>query len=458
MAAKKKKIVKDVEKEIDLDSIITSVGDELELAPTNLIRGGNVKDAVSTGILALDLILGGGWSPGRRCNIFGREQGGKSTLLYLAVKSCIDAGIHTVFFDFEGATDADRVQRMGVKVDWARELESKEPVYFRYYDNMKHGEQMFRLAKRVMDQLPERADGPVQVAFFLDSLPTVPPEEQVEKDDIGTNAMRARLFSEQLPLIKSRVSAKRCIWIDTNQLKTNPRQAYGNPEYEMCGDAVKTISDIRVKAKKTIPPAGRGRPEKKTYIEEEKCWDGFGMDKYTFSEMYVTKNKSFSPFRGCIVRIWFEEAGGPGRGVDPVYDVFEYLKLTGQIELVKRPAREGDKKKISCFKIALAPYNEPRTVKIYKTDKDGEDVINKETGEVETEDAQRDFWTWSDLKELLLNPAIKKMGKQWDIVTVCRKQLSNGEAFEMYFKTINANSGSVSEDEEEDEKKETSDG
>jgi RecA/RadA recombinase len=441
MAQRKKKDAA-ISADVDLDKIITEQADSLELTPTNLIRGGCVKDAVSTGSLALDLVLGGGWPPGRRSNVFGREQGGKSTLLYYAVKACISAGIHTVFYDFEGSTEGDRMQRIGVQIDWAKELAANEPVLFRYYDRMKHGEQVFRHAKRVLDRLPDKDTGPVQIVFFLDSLPTVIPEAQADDDETGANALRARLFSDQLPLIKSRLAAKRCIWIDTNQLKTNPRQLFGNPEYEMCGDAVKTLSDVRVKAKKTVPPPGRGRSEKKSYIEEEACWDRSGVDKYTFSQFYITKNKSFSPFRECTLRIWFEEAGIPGRGIDPVYDVFEYLSLTGQIRLVKRKMRESDKDKKPAFLIDIAPFNEERVVGLPKpkVDAKGEDTYNAETGEVEmeVETLKRDFWSWGDLKDLILNPANTKGAdrKKWDIIAACRDQINDNSAFERYFANI----------------------
>ena len=43
---------------------------------------GLVRDALSSGSLVLDLILGGGWAPGRVCAPVGPEGGGKSTILF----------------------------------------------------------------------------------------------------------------------------------------------------------------------------------------------------------------------------------------------------------------------------------------------------------------------------------------------------------------------------------------
>jgi RecA/RadA recombinase len=432
---------------LDIDKLIEKECKGLKLAPTNLKRGNNVKDAVSTGSLALDLILGGGWAPGRRSNVFGREAVGKSTLIYYAIKAAIAQGIRCLFFDFEGATDADRVERIGVRIDWADELKRKEPILFRYFDTMKSGEQMFRLCHRILQDLPDKDEGQVQLAIFLDSLPTVVPEAQRDNDESNANAMRASLFSSKLPLVKSLVSSKRCAWIDVNQLRTKPQVMFGNPEYEPCGEAVRTQSDCRVKASKTIAPKGRGpvkhpKGESK-YIETESCWDGRGQDRYNQMNLYCIKNKGFSPNRGCSLRIWFEEAGVPGRGIDPVFDVYEYLRLTGQIRYSAK-----------MLWIDLPPFNEEREVKVPVWDDKAKDYKHDpETGEIEFASEVRKNWTWLQLKQLILDPeATKGKGmKKYDITAACRKQLNDESAWGLYFEHQMAlNQASSSDDEEED--------
>lgn len=414
---------------VDIDAIINDVSKGVELPPTNLQRGHLVRDAVSTGSLALDLSLGGGWPPGRRSNIFGKEQVGKSTLLYFAVKACIAQKIYVIMYDWEGSTDSDRVERIGVKTNWMKELKDNEPVYFRYYDRMVHGQQMFKHAMKILDALPDRDSGPTQVAFFCDSLPTVVPAAQAEDSETNVNALRASLYSSQLPVIKSRLSAKRCIWIDTNQIRTNPRTSYGNPEYEMCGEAVKTLSDVRVKAKKAVPPKGRGRPENNKYIEQEPSWDKTGIDRYNFAALTVVKNKAFSPNRECTLRIWFEESGQPGRGIDPVFDCYEYLRMTGQLTYRAKQ-----------FTIKLPPFSEERTVMVPEVNpKTKEIVYDKKTGEVRFIEDKRSTWTWDELKDLLLNPAIHTKGNEkWNLIKACRKQLQDGTAFQLYFQAMTA--------------------
>ncbi len=409
---------------VDIDAICDAVSKDLKLPPTNLARGELVSDAVSTGTLAIDLILGGGFAPGRRSNVFGREQAGKTTLLYHAVKACLDRGIYVIFYDFEGSTDGDRVERIGVRHDWTAELKAKQPVLFRYFDKMQHGEQMFQHAHRILQKLPDREEGPVQIVFCLDSLPTVLPQQKAENDETHANSLRARLFSDNLPLIKTLLSSKRCAWLDVNQLRDRPQVRYGSPEYEPCGEAVRTGSDCRLKVKKTIPTGGRGRPENKRYIEEEPSWDGPGVDRYNFANYYVVKNKSFAPFRDATTRMWFEESGQPGRGIDPVYDVYEYLRLTGQVQYRNRPQRE--------FVISLPPFDQEREVLVDEVDKNGEPKVDKD-GVVKQKAVKRDAWTWRELKGLVLRPDLHDNIP--DITATCRQQIDNHSAFELYFST-----------------------
>ncbi len=351
--------------------------------------------------------------------------------MYFAMLACIRQGIRVLFFDWEGSTDPDRAERIGIPLDWAEQLKRKEPVLFRYFDRMRTGQQMFRLARRIMNQLPDREEGPVQLAFFCDSLPNVVPEQQDENDETGANALRARLFSENLPLIKSQLAAKRCIWIDVNQMRTKPGFSLGNPEYEPCGEAAKTQSDIRIKAKKTIADKEAKKVRKlmyakeSKYIEVEQTWDGRGVDKYNQMTFYVTKNKAFSPNRGTTLRLWFEEAGEPGRGIDPVFDCFEYLRLTGQVHLRKK-----------MMTIDIPPFNQEREVHIPVWDEKKKDwKHDPETGEIEVEVQKRDTWTWMDFKQLILDPDSTKGAerKKFDIIAACRKQLEDESAWALYF-------------------------
>lgn len=377
------------------DSLIDGVCSDLRLPPTNLQRGGLLKDAVSTGALAADLILGGGWPPGMISVPFGFEQSGKSTLAYFANLAAVENKIHTMFFDWEGSTDADRIERMGLKIDWTKEAEAGQPVYFRYFNTMRHGEQMFRTMKRILDKMPDRFEGPPQMLFFLDSVPAVVPQATDEDDEGKVAARRAAMYSDMLPLIKSRMAAKRCLLIMTNQTRENPRPKFGGKsEYEPGGNAVKFYSDVRLRMSKTVHPWGG-----KSYVHEELGWDGTGLDKYTFHKVKTVKNKAFSPNREAILRIHFEENGLPGRGIDPVWDVYEYLRLTGQVRRGRRKAKSATE---SCLIFDTGFHD--------------------------------DLLLWHEFKEIVANPANK--GTKLDFRQKAREEILSGDAFNKYYENL----------------------
>ena len=63
----------------DYDDLISEVSQSVGMTPFGLKRQDFVDVAVSTGLLAYDLCVGGGHAPGRFCGKYGPEAGGKST-------------------------------------------------------------------------------------------------------------------------------------------------------------------------------------------------------------------------------------------------------------------------------------------------------------------------------------------------------------------------------------------
>jgi RecA/RadA recombinase len=68
-------------------------------------RKGCVNDALSTGAIALDLALGGGWAPGKVGSLVGPEMSGKSTLLFKTLIEAMKSEIPVNFYDAEGSLD-----------------------------------------------------------------------------------------------------------------------------------------------------------------------------------------------------------------------------------------------------------------------------------------------------------------------------------------------------------------
>lgn len=364
---------------MDFDILVDAVHKELDVMPISLNRADFVVNAVSTSCLVLDLIIGGGWHYGKWVVLFGVEGSGKSSVCYTSLKSAVNAGIPVIFMDYETSTDPDYLSRiLGVPLDTLFGKKDEDGNYITKpmirYEQPETAEKGFRLMHRILKGLPNKieedgkyyfvydtktvgkdgkakengieeklkaakvkyvkddngklrvqaANGLPQVIFFIDSFVAMFPEARDEDDEKSAMAQVARVFSENAAMIKNRIGNKRACIIGTNQIRLRPG-AYGNPEYEPAGEALKFFSDVRVKTKTIAVPVGTG------VIEEEECWDGDGIDRYRYVNLSVPKNKVFSPFRQSNIRFWFEEKGGPGRGIDPVFDCFQYLEETGQV-------------------------------------------------------------------------------------------------------------------------------
>ena len=98
------------------------------------------------------------------------------------------------------------------------------------------------------------------------------------------------------------------------------------------------------------------------------------------------------PHKQAWVRWWFDSNGAPGPGIDPVFDTFQYLKMTGQL------SKAGVK-----FQIELPGHE----------------------AEVNT----------AEFKALVLNPENKDALRQ-----ACWTQLREGDGFQRYFKTPQSDS------------------
>lgn len=345
-----------------------------------------------------------------------------STLLYNAMPNSALRGIPTRMGDAEGSTDpaylSNIIGRYGLSLTDMFGAKDKKGKYvvrplIRYYQPTT-GESWFRLMSRRLDMLPDRVqksikgkiewvdiypngeevvrgDGNIQEIWFMDSLPAFLPEN-IERDDEKTAmATQARMYSQEMPRIMSKMSKKRVTLIATNQIRLRPGVSFGNPEYLPCGEAVKFYSSLRIRVG-TVSFSNKDYWVKNeaSQTQEEKSWDGKGTDEYRLIKVSIPKNKMFSPYKTTMMRIWFKAADGMGYGIDPVYDTAQYLKETGQ--LVKLSSAKGYHIKM------VSPIKINKTVK------------------------------WSKFKEMVMNPKFKNKLRK-----ACFKQIRTGKAFDLYF-------------------------
>lgn len=158
-------------------------------------------ETVSSGSIALDAALGGGYAKGRIVEIYGPESSGKTTLTLHAIAECQKAGGTAAFIDAEHALDPEYARKIGVNID---ELIISQPDY---------GEQ----ALEIVDALVR--SGAVDL-IVVDSVAALVPKAEIE-GNMGDSFMglQARLMSQALRKITGVISKSSTTVIFINQIR-----------------------------------------------------------------------------------------------------------------------------------------------------------------------------------------------------------------------------------------------
>lgn len=250
---------------------------------------------ISTGLLALDLILFGGLRSGGWYTVFGGEQSAKSTLITWLSAAMIKIGFHKqgrgAWFDCEGSSDPvyinNIMQNMGITkkdatdIFGVRDPETgeylKKPLIRFYQED--NGEVVFDMLNKFKRSLPTIEKQGKEYYYILDNtnpnkarfkgmydtkyltkhnklkIPGAPSTPQaivlmdsyvamlpegLDKDDAnGSMAIQARMFSDGIKRVKGGMRKKRMIVFGVNQLRLRPAVMNQNPEYEPGGEALK---------------------------------------------------------------------------------------------------------------------------------------------------------------------------------------------------------------------------
>lgn len=342
---------------------------------------------LSTGLLAHDLVMGGGIRPAW-FTMFGAEQSAKTTSALTIMSSAVKAGVPLVSFsDYEGSTASARsyvdsiLRSVGLKIK-ADDVFGRKDASGKWavrptvrYKSATVLEDFFDFMHTVLQELPDKKlvngkwwlvfednklnkakvgefvdsamakkhgkglwvpteDGNLQALFLVDSYPAMNPRAQDKEDTNNALAIHARAFSQQLPRVKGRMAQKMVAVVGINQLRAVPMAMYGPSEMEPGGNALKLYSDCRVKHTSRSLSAAPFTPKQGAKVKDEQEAstevEG-GVDTYRYVHIKGTKNKLWTPQREAFFRIWVEDAKGVARGIDPVFDTIFYLKETGQL-------------------------------------------------------------------------------------------------------------------------------
>ena len=186
-------------------------------------------DAIPTGSLGLDTILGvGGYPRGRVVEIYGPESSGKTTLTIHAIAEVQKQGGIAAFIDAEHAFDASYAANLGVDTD---NLLISQP------DN---GEQALEIADHLI------SSGAVDLVV-IDSVAALTPRSEIE-GEMGDSKMglHARLMSQALRKLTATISKTGCTLIFINQLRMKIGVMFGNPETTTGGNALKFYASVRL--------------------------------------------------------------------------------------------------------------------------------------------------------------------------------------------------------------------
>ena len=189
-------------------------------------------EVVSTGSIAVDLAIGGGFPKGRIIEIYGPEASGKTSLALSTIAQVQSSGGIAAFIDAEHALDPSWATKFGVNID---DLYVSQPG---------NGEE----ALEIVDNLVRSNAFDVIV---IDSVAALVPKSEIE-GNMGDSQMgvQARLMSQALRKLTGAISKSNTIVIFINQIRLKIGVMFGSPETTTGGQALKFYASIRLDVRK----------------------------------------------------------------------------------------------------------------------------------------------------------------------------------------------------------------
>lgn len=245
----------------------------------------------STGVLSLDLAMGGGWPCGRIVEIYGPEASGKTTLaLHAMVEAAKLGGV--AFIDVEHALDRGYAERIGV--DFNR-------VAFVQPDS----------AEGAIDMVEDLVKSEGVSLVVVDSVAALVPLEEVAKDmEQASIGLTARLMSKAMRKLTPVASKTGCTVMFINQLRATIG-GYGLQEVTSGGKALKYAASVRLEV----------RAPKSGLLKHPGQDTPYGTSAYA----KVVKNKVFPPHKEAHFDIIY------GKGVSKEVSVFQAAVECGVI-------------------------------------------------------------------------------------------------------------------------------
>jgi recombination protein RecA len=296
-------------------SVLAKVAKTYDLRAGSLDMVADRVEAISTGNLAIDDILGVNGLPiGRSVELYGLPSSGKTTTGLQAAaqlqKAIIESGRdeYIVYSDFEHALDRDYAVQLGLNL-------SHPSFVFTQPDNFEQG------ANAVLEMIQT---GQVRLAIW-DSVAAMTPANMLgEEVGKASVALQARLMSDFLKKLNPLLHSERCCGVFLNHEMEvmdmgGPRRPGLPPRRSTPGGrALKYYASVRVEYRPI--EAIKGTAQDPLTATEVNRIEGYTV------KVKVVKNKVAPPMREAMVKVRF------GRGFDNGWTALQILTAHGRIK------------------------------------------------------------------------------------------------------------------------------
>jgi len=263
-----------------------------------IVAGNHLKsgEMLSTGVLSLDLILGGGYREGTLIHAYGRPSGGKSTLALYMASEAQKAGRVAVYFDMEFALKPELLRTIpGLDI---KSLKILRPSYAEdcldiVEQYMKSGEKCFLVIDSVAWMVPKKES-----------------EAAHEQDSMGGIS---KLMSKALRKITGPCAKSGSNLVYLNQLRST-MDMYGPQEVAPGGKGLGYFATYVIDA--------RASGSKKDLLVDE----AGNVIGHTLI-LKTVKNKLFTPYRSASVNLIY------GSGIDHIAEI---INIGREVSLVER--------------------------------------------------------------------------------------------------------------------------
>jgi recombination protein RecA len=248
-------------------------------------------DVIPSQSISLDAAIGvGGFPRGRIIEIYGPEASGKTTLALHAVASVQALGGKAAFIDAEHALSPQLMVDMGI---------DKEETLISQPDS---GEQALEMCELLVQS------GVVDLVV-VDSVAALVPQAELE-GDINANSIgaQARMMSQFLRRIASKVKKSSTAVIFINQIRHKIGVMFGSPETTPGGNALKFYASVRLDIRKRDVMKNGDVP--------------YGHQ----ARVKVVKNKVATPFKHADIPIIY------GKGIDYEMDLLSEAAKHGVVQ------------------------------------------------------------------------------------------------------------------------------